>query len=202
MKKGRFLIITGLVFIAAAMILTIYNFLDNYRAGAASKTALESLISMIEDENGRLGELSDGTYKDYELDPDMAMPVNNIDGIDYIGVLRISSIGIELPVISEWSYNNLKVAPCRYAGSAYKDDMVICAHNYDIHFGRLRSLSYGDIVSFTDVDGNEFTYEVIDIETLKPNAIEEMTQDEGDLTLFTCTFSGSSRVTIRCLKTE
>ena len=42
----------------------------------------------------------------------------------------------------------------------------------------------------------------MEIETLKPRAIEEMDSGEWDLTLFTCTIGGSYRVTVRCEKTE
>ena len=54
-------------------------------------------------------------------------------------------------------------------------------------------------LSFTDVDGNMFGYEVIELETLSPFAIEEMTGGNWDLTLFTCTVGGQYRVTIRCV---
>ena len=131
----------------------------------------------------------------------MSMPIETINGINYIGVLDIPAINRELPVLSEWDYSNLKIAPCRYAGSAYLDNMVLCAHNYDIHFGSLKNLSYGDEIIFTDMDGNVFTYKVIEIETLQPTAIEEMTIGDWDLTLFTCTVGGATRVAVRCEKT-
>ena len=48
------------------------------------------------------------------------------------------------------------------------------------------------------MDGNVFRYEVVELETLMPTAIEEMTSGDWDLTLFTCTIGGGSRVTVRC----
>ena len=57
----------------------------------------------------------------------------------------------------------------------------------------------GDEITFTDVDGNMFGYEVIELETLSPFAIEEMTGGNWDLTLFTCTVGGQYRVTVRCV---
>lgn len=135
---------------------------------------------------------------DYILNPDMEMPVEHIDGQDYIGVLAIPGLELKLPVISEWSYPRLKIAPCRYAGSAYTGDLIISAHNYSSHFGKLNHLHVGDTVSFTDIDGNVFHYKVMEIYTLKPTAIEEMESGDWDLTLFTCTVGGQSRVTVRC----
>ena len=96
----------------------------------------------------------------------------------------------------------MKVAPCRYEGSAYTDDLILAAHNYPAHFGNLKTLHPGDQVSFTDVDGNQFQYQVVELETLQPTAIQEMEAGEWDLTLFTCTLGGQSRVTVRCERTD
>ena len=104
-----------------------------------------------------------------------------------------------LPIISNWSYPNLKKAPCRYSGSAYTNDLILAAHNFSSHFGNLKSLALGDTVLFTDVDGNVFSYRVAERETLQPTAIEEMKSGNWDLTLFTCTLGGSYRVTVRCV---
>lgn len=195
MKKGTRCIGVGLLLIAAALFLTGYNLWDDHRAGEDANAALEQLVPLIEDDPIPLDEIE---YPDYILNPNMEMPVKNIDGADYIGVISIPAIDRELPVFSEWNYTNLKTAPCRYVGSAYLDNMVICAHNYHIHFGSLKYLSYGDTVTFTDIDGNVFIYKVIEVEILQPTAIEEMTTSDCDLTLFTCTIGGATRVTVRC----
>ena len=76
--------------------------------------------------------------------------------------------------------------------------MIIAAHNYASHFGNLKYLQEGDEVTFTDMDGNVFRYEVALQETLQPTAITEIQQGDWDLTLFTCTYGGQSRVTVRC----
>ena len=131
-------------------------------------------------------------------EPEMEMPVETIDGVDYVGVLRIPTLALELPVISQWSYPLLKIAPCRYSGSAYQNNLVLCAHNYASHFGNLKNLHIGDAVTFTDMDGNLFTYQVAELETLPPQATEEMENGDWDLSLFTCTVGGQSRVTVRC----
>ena len=62
-----------------------------------------------------------------------------------------------------WSYPKLKIAPCRYSGSAYTGNLVIAAHNYRTHFGLLESLAPGAQVKFTDVEGNVFSYEIAEI---------------------------------------
>ena len=135
---------------------------------------------------------------DYILNPKMEMPVTKANGQSYIGVLEIPALGVTLPVISEWTYARLKKAPCRYAGSAYTDDLVIAAHNYREHFGKLKQLDPGSRVIFTDAVGNRFEYRVVLTETLMPDDVEEMKSGEFDLSLFTCTVGGSYRVTVRC----
>ena len=54
----------------------------------------------------------------------------------------------------------------------------------------------------TNEELNTALYEVIELETLSPFAIEEMTGGNWDLTLFTCTYGGKSRVTVRCTRAD
>ncbi len=197
MKKHRIngWFVLGLLLLAAAFSLIGYNLWEAVRAGEQASEHAACLQSAIP-------EAQPEQVPDYILNPDMEMPVETIDGVDYIGTLEIPSLSRTLPVISEWSYPLLKLAPCRYEGSAYKDNLIIAAHNYATHFGDLKELHAGDEVTFTDVDGNVFRYEVSDLETLDPYAVEEMSEGEWDLTLFTCTIGGQSRVTVRCVRTE
>ena len=134
------------------------------------------------------------------------MTVTAIDGWDYIGYLSIPSIGLALPVMSEWSYAGLKIAPGRYSGSTYADNMVVCAHNYAKHFSPIKWLAEGAQVYFIDMDGMRWSYEVSYVENLQPTQIEKMTEktedsDNWDLTLFTCTTGGRARCAVRCVRT-
>lgn len=202
MKRGRGIvsIVMGVLLVTGAIVLTLYNVCENDRAQEKSEQLVAQLEERIPDttkpDGTKIGEETE--TPDYLLAPDMQMPTQNINGYDYIGVLSISACGLELPVISETSMPGLKIAPCRYFGSAYTNDLVIAGHSYRAHFGSLSKLSRGDEVVFTDVDGNVFVYEVVETEVLPPNAVEEMTCGEWDLTLFTCTYGGAQRVTVRC----
>lgn len=189
-SKGKVLILIGCLFILGAIILTIYNIWDENRASEVTTVLLEE-IKNTEIPNEEL-------RPDYKKHPNMEMYSKEIDGNVYIGVLEIPALGLEFPVMKDWSYPKLKISPCRYDGSAYQNNLIISAHNYDCHFGRLKTLGIGEVVSFTDMDGNVFEYEVIDMEILQPMAVEEMKAGDWDLTLFTCTYGGQSRVTIRC----
>ena len=194
--------------IVSALGITLYNIWDSARAENVSFSALEILMPQIElkdvgmsEYGGRpviVNESGETEYPDYILNPKMPMPLKTVDGNDYIGVISIPSINIELPIISEWSYPRLKAAPCRYCGTLYQRNLVICAHNYRRHFGHIKDLRIGDSVFFTDMDGFVFRYKVTEVLTLDPMAIEEMRTGDWDLTLFTCTLGGRTRVTVRC----
>ena len=194
-QEGLLLITIGLLLIAAALFLVSYNLYDELRAEQAARQAVNKLEASTNQEPLASDERT--VIPDYVLSPNMEMPVETINGIDFIGVLRIPALELELPIISEWNYPNLKTAPCRYSGSAYLNNLIICGHNYTSHFGRLKTLSEGDIATFTDIDGNVFIYKMVERETLNPTDIEGMESGNWDLTLFTCTVGGQSRVTIR-----
>lgn len=79
---------------------------------------------------------------------------------------------------------------------------VVAGHNYRTHFGALENLEPGDCVYFTDLEGNRFSYTVTSFQVLEEDAVEQMLSDEWDLTLFTCTYSGQTRFTVRCLLSD
>lgn len=192
MKKGKKLMTVGLLMIIAALFLTSYNLWDERRANASAAEVLEQIT---------LPPLDEEATPDYELNPLMEMPVKTIDGFSYIGVLDIPALDISLPIMADWSYPKLKIAPNRYLGSVYTDDMIIAGHNYRNHFGSLKVLSYGDKISFTDMDGNIFDYKVVDVQELKATDVQLMEDGDWDLTLFTCTLGGERRTTIRTMRT-
>ena len=207
-KEGTLLIIIGLLLIAASLFLIGYNLYDEYRAGESAERVLTVLQENTPDsstaESSAQARLEPDPMElpDYILNPDMEMPTAEIEGHYYIGILEIPSLELSLPVMDEWSYPNLKLAPCRYSGSAYNGNFTIAGHNDSTHFGPVRNLEAGDQVIFTDVKGRSFVYEVQTIETLEPTDIEDMLSDEWNLTLFTCTSSGQTRIAIRCLRAD
>ena len=218
MKKGKILIVLGLLLVAAALGLTLYNVLDSQRAGKASASVLEQLAPQVEQaaQNAPVYLPADVThlsepeidpvtgraepveYPDFVLNPQMEPPAQQIDGNSYIGILSIPSLEQSFPILKECTDDNLRIAPCCYSGSPYLNDFVIAGHNYTTHFGSLGAVRIGDSVQFTDLDGNVFDYEVMEVTTLPANAVEEMTSGEWDLTLFTCTVSRADRITVRC----
>ena len=136
------------------------------------------------------------TGKLYERVPGIEMPGEKVNGHEYIGTLSIPSLGLKVPVQRNWSYENLSVSPCRYSGSAYADNLAIIAHTY--HFGKLSSLALDATVTFTDMENNVFRYVVREKNTISPNDANDIAHSGYDLTLVTCTISGTKRVAVYC----
>ncbi len=197
-KIGTLLMGLGTVLVLAALSLFLWNEQEAREAERSAEHILPRLVEQIEQESTGLAPEDGENAADYPDPYDPAMTEVVIDGYAYIGYLSIPSLGLELPVMSEWDYTRLKIAPCRYSGSTKTDDLVIAGHNYARHFGPIKSMRVGDAVNFTDADGNVFHYEVAGVEVLKGTAVEEMQAGDWDLTLFTCTYGGKSRCALRC----
>ena len=182
--KGNLLITLGILLIAAAAGLAGYNLWDAGRAQKAAEEITGQLISDIE------SKVEDGKTAAPYVDPNTPMPVEMIDGYEYIGVLEIPSEGLSLPVMNEWDYTRLKISPCRFTGSYYSLQIGI-----------------GEDIYFTNVDGLSIRYIVTNRETVEPTAVEQMIENtsnsetsllDWDLTLFTCNLGGQTRCAVRC----
>lgn len=187
-NRGGFLILTGTLLIFASFLLTFHNLKESTQAGEEAVAVAQKLTEKLPQ-----------SLQEPEKMPEREMPEILIDGNAYIGILEIPSLSLTLPVMSDWSYPKLRIAPCRYQGSVYEGSLIIMAHNYASHFGSLKNLPVGDGIVFTDADGNVFEYEVVELEILDPFMTKEMEAGDWDLTLFTCTLGGQSRVTVRCM---
>ena len=193
-RAGIALLVIGAVLILSALLLFAYNVWEDANAGSEAEDILNEVQTAITD-----GKVGNGESDDEEVPP---MSVTNIGGYDYIGYLHIPDLKLELPVMSEWDYTRLKKAPCRHFGSTYSDDLVIAAHNYNGHFGRLKNLEIGAVITFTDMEGVLNTYSVAEHMTVGPYDVELIRDSEYDLILYTCTYGGKSRVAVGCVRTE
>ncbi len=209
-RAGGALLVLGVAAVIAGIVLMGVNIGEDRSAGKAAPAVLAQVREQIpptteepaagEDDPSELPVLPD-----YVLDPQMPLPTVEVDGHLYVGTLSIPAIDVELPVIDHWSEADkklLKIAPCRYVGTPYARNMIIAGHNYASHLGRLKNLVPGDEVRFTDVAGNVFRYHVVGLETIPTRGVAQMLDGEYDydLTVFTCTIGGASRVTVRCME--
>ncbi len=226
--------VTGTVLLLAALFLLLFNWNQDSRTEARTVSILEQLKEQMpaahtkRDETSGIPsemlqtEIAVGTDIDL-LPAETALPepdifaeyedeisdtvqevVYWIDSTSYLGVLYIPALGLELPVISDWSYPDLNVAPCRYSGSVEEGNLVIAAHNYSCHFGNISSLNTGDEIIFTDGEGIMYTYSVVNSELIGGRNVPAMEEgsEDWDITLFTCNLSGTNRVTVRAALAE
>jgi sortase A len=185
-KIGIICILLGFICILGAVCCIVYNRWESENAANVTESLLAGLQSVIDDSNKE------------QDDVQTEMPTVKVDGYECIGILSIPVLELELPILTDWSYVKLKKAPCHYYGSYYEENFVIAAHNYKAHFGRLSELQIGDVVTFTDVNGVVYHYEVELLETLSKDATKEMIASGFALSLYTCTPGGGNRVTVRC----
>lgn len=196
MRKGIGILcmLLGIAMVAGAAALLWQNRTLEQQAGESADMVLEVLTQSVP---AAQAVIVPETVSPVQTEIPEEMYALPVDGNSYIGYLELPTIGLTLPVMSDWSYAKLRVAPCRYAGTAFGDDLVIMAHNYDRHFGRIALLKEGDPVQFVDAQGNIHRYVVSEQEQLGKYDIDEMVNGDWDLTLFSCTYGGRSRVTVR-----
>ena len=191
------LIVVGVLLILGAAGLLLFNRQEADEAASVSAKVLPQISQFVE------AARETATIPPLETDPHAPkpeMPVAEIDGRLYVGVLSIPSINYEVPVLSECSLELLRLGACRFHGSTYSNDLVLCAHNYYGLYRSLSGLHEGDQVFFTDMDGLTWSYEVADLETLGSTMVSEMIHSDYDLTFFTCTYGGQARLTLRCVR--
>jgi len=140
--------------------------------------------------------------KDYMADSDFSpeeyMPAVTVNEIQYIGVIAIPALGVELPVMSRGNLDQLNIAPCRQFGSAATDNLVIAAHNYNSFFGRIDSLLPGDTVTFTDINGTVYNYAVVRGQLLETDQVAEVQNSGYPLGIYTCAYDGTLRFIVFC----
>ena len=194
-KIGKKLIIIGISLITLSLIMSIHNIYEEDLAGKKSANILNIMKETIEEN------IEENTQQiNSEIKEETPQKTINIKGYDYIGTISIPTLNIELPVMSEYDYDRLKISPCRYYGNIYTNDLIICAHSYKTHFKNIDKLNQNDLIIITDITGEKYIYEVLEIEILKPTDVSKMIDNEFDLTLYKCTNDGLNRITIRCNK--
>lgn len=191
---SKLLIFAGVLLLLGGVLLFLNNEFEDMQADKFQNESLDLIKEKIEagvepsDESSEDG--IESSYTD--------IPVIEVDGSKYMGYLYVPSISKEFPVMADWSYPKLKKAVCRYYGSVATNDLVIAGHNFRKHFGQLKKLNVGEKVYFVSANGISYEYEIKEIEILEPTAISEMINSNYELSLYTCTYGGGERYTVRC----
>lgn len=113
----------------------------------------------------------------------------------YMGVLKIDSINMALPIHEIWTDEKLDTAPCVYDGSLYTKDLIVGAHNTKAHFSMLSKLDIGAEAIITDGNGQEFKFTLKEFEVIPETEVRTlMNIKRYELTLFTCDSDSRKRL--------
>lgn len=198
-KRSKALTAAGSLMIAAAAALALFNHMTDI----GSRKRAQDISDRIKTEivsNSRDSIIYQIPPAD-ESDDLTNEPSLNLDGIEWLGLLEIPSLGIELPVSCECSYDYMKSGLCRYDGTVLGGDMIVCGHNYKSFLENLSDIQEGDAVYFTDCSGRTYEYAVSEVNLIGGWERDKLFDDSDDwqLTLFTCNYSGYSRYVVRCV---
>lgn len=216
--KGTVLVALGLVMVLAATAMYAMYERRDARAGQNAEKLLYELSIKIENRAsapdayksavniGRVDPSEDAGQTGSEDGAEEEVVHPDMETADYyglaaIGIIRVPSCGIELPVLYDWDYTILDYAPCRYTGNIYAGDLVIMGHNYWSHFKPLKNVEIGADVEFVDVNGAVWRYTVDEIDSIHKNDVDAL-PSEHELILFTCEEYGVYRFVARCSLVE
>ncbi len=204
-RLGTVFIITGILLLLCCIGLFVWNQILADRAREDMDEQLDIVAAEIQKRQdpeksteNRTTESRTGKEIPVTEQGHKSMPVVEKDGNDYIGYLSIPSVDLQIPVMNTYDDRKLEKAACRYYGSLETEDMVLAGHNYRNTLGKLKSISLGDTVEFVNMNGEVYRYTVGELEVLKPEAVHEMVESKWELSIYTCTYLGSERFTVRC----
>lgn len=147
---------------------------------------IQTLQNLIPEERGSVPEEK----------KDNTMPCLSLDGTDFVGIVSFPQYGSRLPVCAK--FGNLTKYPCRFEGSLYDGTMKIGATSQKGQYDFYREITVGDIVTFTDVEGNLFTYSVRSLRYAKHADQASLNREEAFLTLFIKNIYGFEYLIVSC----
>ena len=128
------------------------------------------------------------------------------DGTVYytIGVINIPSINVNYPILSTYTDELLKIAPCKFHGPNPNEvgNLCIAGHNYknSKFFSKVPTLELGDKIEITDLSGRMLTYTIYDKFIVNPDELEctsQLTNGKKEITFITCTNDNKQRHIIK-----
>ena len=108
--------ILGAALVLGALGLAVYNQNEAAQAEQISASVLPELMEQIRKEQSETvtEPPTQQIPESLRTAEDVMMSEMVIDGERYIGFLSVPGLELELPVMSDWSYPQLRKAPCRY----------------------------------------------------------------------------------------
>lgn len=159
---------------------------------AYHRSAAREIAGQLEN---RLPERREGDVHSYS---DPAMPVLQIQGTDFVGLLEVPSFGVSLPIGNSWSSAGASRYPCRFLGSAYDNSLILGGVNRKGQLDFCEKLDLGDRITVTDMTGAKFSYEVVRIDRRDSADSAVLRETDSALTLFVHSKTWSGYVIVRC----
>ena len=175
-KTSRLFFVVGIACIIAAIVLLYKIRIEEYQEEQKNSQIVDNMVEIISE--------SQEIKEDYL----------EIDSEKYIGIIEIPSIELVLPVQLICDENHLNNGICLYY---HNINYVIAGHNRKSQFRDLRYVKEGDSLFFYDIFGNKKEYKLERIEDLDPFNIDSFIDSKYAFTLFTCTYDGQKRHTLR-----
>lgn len=177
-KQGNILtlllIVIGVLLVSAAVVSVVVS-------KVSEKNARENAAEIAAELYEIMPDVKDGSFDDRV---NMAMPMIELDGENFAGILEIPRYNTCLPVCCTWSKSKLASYPCRYMGSLYDGSLIIGGSGNPGQFDFMKTVSVYDTVYVTDVTGACYSYEVTDIKIVSSAVTENLTDSEAQLVLF------------------
>jgi len=180
-KLGFALVLLSFVILVGSELLAVSN-----------RSATRNLTEQI---RSGLAERTQGNPLDYT---DARMPVLQLEGEDFSGLIEVPAFGVALPLGSSWNSHKLNSYPCCFWGSVYDNSLIVGGSGQKDQFAFCRSLDLGDKIRITDMTGVQFSYEVTRIDRRKHADMETFLESEGHLTLFAKDEQSLDYIIVRC----
>ena len=190
MKKRKFplALLLGITLVAISVLLIIGNQIRTQVSSAEAKKVVERMDELLPERTAGVP----GTY------PNPNMPVLEINGADYVALIEIPSLNIELPVADAWNSKKLYKAPARFYGSCYDNSLVIGGEDNAKQFSFCDKIDDGTIITVTDMTGTQFSYTVSRVDRSQSAESNWLISSDYDLTLFCRDTYSMEYIAVRC----
>lgn len=126
------------------------------------------------------------------------MPVLQIDGRDFVGLVEIPTFGVTLPIYNAWDAAKTTDYPCRFCGTVYDGSLVIGGADQQGQFDFLDRIELGNVIKVVDMTGGEYEYTVTRVDRSKTAEADILIDDSCDLTLFVRDTYSLDYLIVRC----
>ncbi len=175
MKKPsvrRVVLIVGIGLLAVAAAVLILWQWGIHTAATEAKEYVQTIRSLIPEPQSAVPEQR----------RDNTMATLSVDETNFVGILEMPSYDAALPVCADWG--EVSQYPCRFGGSIYDGSLCIGTTSQSGQYDFYREISVGDLVYFTDMEGNRYTFTVTNLRYAKHADRESLQSGESALTVF------------------